>query len=372
MKKSKIDKVLLENTSENILKDFYRFGMNFDKYLAIAITERHRETFSIESKEILDVIYNGSLRDILYDIKYAYMYIHYYLQGESERRRTSMSSVTEYLDSNRKRRSYIVLSSLPRNGNIYYNDINVFEPPYMLLHSLNLFSLVDLRKDMVYEAKDMLLSVIILNFLNEKGTKFSDEILDYCKLEGFTNKEVIKNIELKLLEHGLTQIKLEGAEEENYQRLPREITPRGQYSLTAIEDMNIIHSFSYLMYFPQKFIGEGIVKAHKNDLSDYSSAQVVNVLSVLKLLQIYQRTTQSKVFDIFNENIKVQLINFIESMRDSEVEETIKTFQDFMNSYGDISVMACIYTEDELFEMYENGKMNRAEFKRQLKECGYL
>jgi len=368
MKEIGLDKKLLEGTDKSLIKDFYDFGLKFDEYVSIAITERHGKEFILESKDILEVVYNGSLRDVLSDIKHVYMYIHYFLKVKSSKEKRKKQTVTEYIDSNIKKRCYLILSALPRNGNIYFNDINIFEPPYMLLHSLNLFSTIDFRRYSQSESKDILLSVVILNLLNDKGTKFQKDILEYCTEQGFDTNDITKDIEKKLLEHGLIELSIDGAEGENYKKLPRTITERGRYSLTVIKDMNVLHSFAYTMYFPQIFIESGIVKAHKNDLSDYSSAQVTNVMSMLKLFKIYQEDVENKIFDIFNDNIKQQLISFVSSMRESEVKEIIDKFQEFMDNYGDLEKVRCDFTRSKLIEMLKEGEISDEEFIRNIKQ----
>jgi len=363
---SGLDKGLIENIDVHILKDFYDFGLEFDKYVAMVISQRH-EKFKVKSKDVLTMVYNSSLRDMIYDIKHAYMYIYYFLYQKAKRERTKRQSVISYIKEKEKSRSYLVLSSLSRHGCIYYNDTNIFTPPYMLLHSLNLFSIIDLRSHDETNFKDMFLSVIILNYL-KNSTKLLSEIIEYCESLGFESKSVITKVEKKLLEHGLVELDIFGAEKRNYEVLPRKITERGKYSLTVMEDMDILHSFSYEMYFPQPFISFGIAKAHNNDLTDYASAQISNVLSILKLFQLCQEKNSFFRFDIFNENIKKQLINFSKSMSDNDIDNIINKFEEFLAEYSENNI-SCDMNKDELYKALISGKISQEEFERKLLKC---
>lgn len=368
-----LDKNLIENIDRGILKEFYEFGKQFSSFIVLAIQQRHNSlSIEITKDNVLEILYNGSLRDMLYDIKHAYMYIDYLLWQKAKKERRKKESVMSFLNVNSVKRSYLVIASLSRHGRIYYNNTNIFAPPFMLLHTFNLFNFINLREHLETKYKDMFLPILILQYVKKK-TCFLDEIIIHCKQHGFESEDIIKKIERKLLENGLLEIEVFGEENFDYTRLPRRITLRGEYALTSMEDMDILHSFSYEMYFPQPFIRSGIVKAHKNDLSDYSSAQISNVLSILKLLQLCQEKSNISALnhmEFFTEKIKNQLIGFATAMSDKEIENIMKVFRAFIDEYS-TTYRVCNKTREALIDELASGQISLDEFTRNMKECGY-
>jgi len=370
LEESGLDKALIENMESSILIDFYQFGLKFSSYISLAIRKRHN--LEIKSEEVLDKIYNGSLRDMIYDIKDAYMYNYYFLYEKALRERKKRQDVSIYIEEKKESRCFLVLASMSRHGCIYFNDTNIFTPPYLLLHSFNLFNFINLRDYLGTSYKDMFLPILILNILKTK-TMFLDDILEYCHQEGFLNKEIIKMIEKKMLENGLLELDFKGVLAGKWHKIPRRITARGKYALTAVEDMDILHSFSYEMYFPELFINKGLVIAHKNNLDDYSLAQISNVLSILKILQICKEKNNIKglgIYNFFNNNIKEQLIRFASSMRPHEVKEIIKKFQIFINDYS-TQKLYCSISKEDLIKQFQNKIISYEAFDKKMRECGY-
>lgn len=368
-----LDKKLIENIDRGTLKGFYEFGEEFSNFIAIATQQRHESLSEKLTKDnVLEILYNNSLRDMLYDIKHAYMYIDYSLWQKAKRERRKKESVMGFLALKPTKRSYLVIASLSRHGRIYYNSTNIFTPPFMLLHTFNLFNFINLREHLETKYRDMFLPILILQYVEKKAC-FFDEILMYCNQHGFESKDIIRKIERKLLENGLLEIEVVGVEKSDYTRLPRRITLRGEYALTSMEDMDILHSFSYEMYFPQPFISRGIVKAHKNDLSDYSSAQISNVLSILKLLQLCQEKSKISALnhiEFFTQKIKNQLIGFATAMSDKEIENIMKVFKSFIAEYS-TTYRVCNKTREVLIAELSSGQISLDVFTRTMRECGY-
>jgi len=375
MKEIGLDKDLLEKTDHSLLNDYYQFGLEFEKFIALAINTMYNN-FEYEMGNILENMYHGSLRDILHDINHAFMYIYHYLLQNRKLHKSNYISVTQFVKDRHESGGYLLLSSLSRNGSVYKNDKNTFIPPYMLLHSFNIFNLLDLKKYTESSVKDIFLAFAILRELEESNLSLSlFKIKEKCRYLGFRNTYMIEKMDKKLLEYGLIILDMEGGREnEEGITYSRKISSRGKYAIQSIENIDILHSFSYEVYFPQSFVSERIVKVHKNNLSDYSSVQVYNVLSMLKVLQIYGKNLDINAFKNFNENTKKQLNRWVDSMSkkdDGHIEKIINKFTKFMDQYGEVEKVECNFTEDELYDMYDNNEISREVLKRRLKECGY-
>ncbi len=164
------DFTLYSNTSKELIKDFFNFGLKFKKFLISDINKRYYNLdLDLNEENIMEVLYNHSLRDMLYDIKYAFMYIHHYIITEHARKRLKVNiTVTDYIAKENNKKAYLVTAAIARHGRIYFNDKSLFVPPFRLLHSLNLFSLLDLKSRNGLMTKDMLIPLVILKTLQKK------------------------------------------------------------------------------------------------------------------------------------------------------------------------------------------------------------
>ena len=318
---------------------------------------------------------------MLYDINHAYMYIYHYMRSIKEKNNNNSINldkkaeaiqnllVAEYIDETNV---YLIMAAIARHGKIYCNNMSIFVPPYLLLHSLNILAPMDFKSKVGLESKDILLSLIILKYIQQKPGKLLIDIEDFCSGLGYSNSMTIRTLERKLLEHGLIEIDSAGLNGNNNFELPRKITKRGEYLINeSLGDIQILHAYCYEIYFPNVFFRNKLIKAYDNTFGEYPSAQVINVLSLLKLLQIQANRNNLVTLNFFSRKLKNTLIKFMNLLPYTEAKDIINSFDKFMIKYSDNSFNDCPLTLDELLIQYKNTDMTERQFKNLLEKCNF-
>lgn len=341
--KKSYDFKLAGHTPNEKIRDYYSFGINYTKYLTQYLIDNGIDK-EMKPNKILSVLYNDSLRDMLFDIKHVYMYIHMYMLEENKRNSQNSEinerpnlMVSKYIH---RRNLHLIIDAIARRGKVYCNDVSTFAPPFMLLHSLNIIMPFDFGNLTGYSGKDLLLGYIVLRYVSDNPCCSKHDISSYCQKFHY-KEDKIEKFDRKLLEHGLIEIykttspeKTTSSKEKNHW-LPRMITERGKFLLKeALLNPNLLHAYSYEIYFPNIFIKNGILKAHKNNFEEFSSAQITNVLSLQKLLQLHQLRNNLPNFVFFNDRIINLLERYYLKLPEKKKKELIDKFDGFMQKYN--------------------------------------
>jgi DNA-binding MarR family transcriptional regulator len=153
-----------------------------------------------------------------------------------------------------------------------------------------------------------------------------------------TNIERAKD---KLLEHGLIV--------RNFHQndgLYFNITERGKFALRSIFNIDILHTSSYSVKFPKEFMESKMVKPYKNNLSDYASCFVRNVISLLKLLMMSK--------DMLNKEGQKSINELLFELLRERKEENPKS-ELFTNFIID-GLEKVIKSNEKLYEVIEDAK----------------
>ncbi len=351
------DRALLEKGDIFHIQDFYDFGLNFSKYIAKSINDKHGKNFNIKEDKILSKLYHFSLRDLISDILQTYVYIHYYRIQKG----IKQESVEKML-KNRQINNHLIFSMSLRHGYLYLRQHSEYAPPFSILHSLDILnpSTVFVKAPLEY----MWLGYIFLKKI-EYQSFTREEISKECAKIGLTDKGYVKEIKNRFLEHGL--IRYIHMTENSDTKLMYEITDRGRFALIGLTDIDMLNISSYKSHYPNRFLEYRLVQPFKKDFSDATTSLVGNVLSILKLLQIGKKKLKTNYihFDIFSVKVIEQLVSVT---KDIELKEFIEIFTNFIDLYGDESLNKGQIGMETLLDMYEKGKITKYDYFKRISQ----
>lgn len=267
-----------------------------------------------KSKNILEDIFAGSIREYLHSLISSYSYVRTYAQQKGFVDKSSNFLIKDdFWNTRVQQRLNILLEGVFLDGRIYYKEHAPSDLPNFQKNSMNLFRPIvynhrhsNPANNKVLPYTTVLLPHFILCFLQE-GIKDNNDLIQEMTTNLGFDENIIKVIYKKLLEYRYI------IEQKVDDDIIIKVTQKGAFlSKFIFKNSRILYIYSIDTEFPQHYFSNNHLTAHARNANDlwykYPSSVLKNVPTLMHYLNSVLKYTRNKYNDtkIFDKRYKIE------------------------------------------------------------------